>query len=362
MPLKPHPPGTFGPYWTIRGTVGGRRFSRSTKTTVKSRAESLRIKWEAELEDRRIHGLNATASFAEAVIWYLDDGGDERFLRALVDHFGDRRLADIGQADLDDAARALYPNAAAATWNRQVHTPFIALYNLAVAKDAAPPRKWRRPRGHDRQPVIRWLWPAEVEACIRAAPPHGRTALELFVGAGFREQEGVGLEWADVRLVGDQGEAWTLKTKTDAPRRVDLFPRTVAALRAAQEVNGDRGRVLVNGGGGDFVLQPDGGGALRTLLNTIAKDAGVDPFGAHILRHTWATWRYACTMDPLDLKAAGGWKSLPMVERYVHLAPRTLAGELTAYGWDARLFSETDRVKNWSETTSDQKGSVVSMR
>jgi integrase len=47
----------------------------------------------------------------------------------------------------------------------------------------------------------------------------------------------------------------------------------------------------------------------------------VPAFGVHVLRHTWASWRYALHPDPFLLQRAGGWSSVALVERYAHLMP-----------------------------------------
>ena len=47
------------------------------------------------------------------------------------------------------------------------------------------------------------------------------------------------------------------------------------------------------------------------------------------LRHTWASWFYAVSKDPMLAKAEGRWKSLDMVERYAHLMPGDLVPAIT---------------------------------
>lgn len=355
MPLELKRP--KGKNWYVSGTVGGKRFRRGTKTPRRDLAEALRIQWEGELEARRVYGPRPTATFAEAVNLYLDRGGEARFLAPLLAHFGKSLLADLDQAALDAAARALMPARpgqkapAASTLNRQIYTPFIAVMTAAAEDGLAGPRKWRRPRGHDRRTRFRWLWPDEFEAVWMAAPAHGRILLDGFAGTGLREAEGLGLDWSDTAL--DLKQCWAWDTKEDDPRRVDLPDRTAASLANALHREGP---VFLDGGGAPFVLQPDGGGALATSLRCWARDAGVAPFGAHVLRHTFATWFYSQTRDPLALKAAGGWRS-NAYERYAHLAPRGLGPELLRHGWDFRRIGapdrEGDRPDSWAETEAE---------
>ena len=50
----------------------------------------------------------------------------------LLDHFQDMPLSRIGQAEIDAAARALYPDATASTVNRQVVGPVVAVLRAAA--------------------------------------------------------------------------------------------------------------------------------------------------------------------------------------------------------------------------------------
>ncbi len=76
------------------------------------------------------------------------------------------------------------------------------------------------------------------------------------------------------------------------------------------------------------------GGQIKTGFRTARVRAQLRDLSPHDLRHTWATWFYALTKDPLLLKAEGGWATLAMVERYAHLMPSALAGEIRSV-WGA---------------------------
>lgn len=49
------------------------------------------------------------------------------------------------------------------------------------------------------------------------------------------------------------------------------------------------------------------------------------PLLLHDLRHTFASWHAQDGTPPQVLKELGGWASLQMVDRYMHLAPSHLA-------------------------------------
>src|SRR4051812_6652733 len=117
-------------HWYVRGTVRKRPVFESTLTSDKEAAESIRIKYEAQLLEHSIHGHTATKTFAEAASSYLGGGGSPRFLgryvngkwTGLIGKFGTRKLHTITQDDLNAAAEKLYPNTQAGTRNRQCYT------------------------------------------------------------------------------------------------------------------------------------------------------------------------------------------------------------------------------------------------
>ncbi|MCB1383243.1 MAG: tyrosine-type recombinase/integrase [Notoacmeibacter sp.] len=138
MPLRKY---KRGRYWWLEGTAtGGDRIHESTRQVDEKVAEQVRIRREAQLLDVALMGEKATYSFAQAVNLYLDNGGQARFIRRLLEHFGETPLAKITGADVRAAAKAIYPNAAYPTWNRQVVIPMRAIVNCAAdAKKADKP-------------------------------------------------------------------------------------------------------------------------------------------------------------------------------------------------------------------------------
>jgi hypothetical protein len=75
------------PNWYLRGTVRGISVDESAGTDDRPTAEALRIKREAELLHRSVHGRRATATFLEAAVSYMESGGETRFIDRLVGPF-----------------------------------------------------------------------------------------------------------------------------------------------------------------------------------------------------------------------------------------------------------------------------------
>ena len=89
------------PNWIIRGTLRGIRIEESTGTDNKKVAEEIRAKREAEILAQSVYGRRATATFAEAALSYLENGGNKRFLDKVISYFGTTALAKIDQDAID---------------------------------------------------------------------------------------------------------------------------------------------------------------------------------------------------------------------------------------------------------------------
>lgn len=314
--------------WYVRGTHRGTEIFRSTGTDQKADAEAIRVKVEAELEERHIYGPEAVTTFTQAADMYLDAGGQAKYLAKPVKFFQGKKLHEIGQLEIDAGARWAYPDAKPSTVNRHWYTPVSAVLTHAADLGLCEHRRIRRPKGHDKWTKFRWLWPEEVQRVWDIAPPHVRVILDLYCGTGIRESEGITLDWDSVWL--QLGQAQLDDTKNGESRIITLPARTVAALGNLEHRTY---RVLQNGTGGYWDDDREGGGVLRTALAYWSKKAGVRPFSAHVMRHTWATWHYSANKDVIALRELGGWKS-EQVYRYVKMAPNGLGDELLKFGWD----------------------------
>lgn len=307
MPLKlVKPRKGKSPYYTMRGTYLGIYTDRSTGTGERALAQKILGKRRREIESGKIADPKAPG-FAGAANTYMIAGGEERFLTPLIEHFKHTALADIDQAAIDHAADTLYPNASAATRNRQVYSPVSA-----VLKHAGLDKKLKRPKGWRGGRRTAWLEPDECFALLQAADAlHARFGLLCFtlVYTGLRLSEALDLEWRNVQL--DRAFIYVPDTKTGTPRAVHLTDENVKRLRA-HHVEGTTGRVF----------RFHKGGRLYNLLAATEKAAKVtlpDRTSFHIFRHTYATWmrRYG-GLDGIGLTRTGAWADLDSVDRYAH--------------------------------------------
>lgn len=214
----------------------------------------------------------------------------------LLDHFTETPLPAIGQAEIDSAANALYPEATASTLNRQVYGPMIAvLRHAARAKlpGATVPqvqmRKAQRPA----------VTPASDEHIAKLLPhcSEGLAALIILMTyTGLRTGEALRVKREDAK----DGFAIIGKTKNGKARMVPI----------------PHGWIWPGSGFG-FTTTQGVGRALRRASQL----AGL-PYrdGHEIGRHAFAARWLRAGGSIKALKVAGGWETLRIVdESYGHL-------------------------------------------
>ena len=305
MPIKLLPPNKYTPYFRGRGTYLGIYVNRSTKARKRAIALKVIANWERDIE-RGEFAVKGEPTFASAAAAYMKAGGDRRFLKRLLEHFGDKPISQIGQAAIDVAADALYPARSSATRNRQCYTPISAVLRSAGVQSAI-----RRPKGSGGTKQTGWLWPEQAEAIFTEAEkldPEFRSLLVVLCYTGLRLSEALNLTWDNVRL--QDGYAYIPDTKNNEPRPVFLPPVAVAALANIDRRDDSHTFRFVKSG------------HLYSLLRAAAFKAGVplpERSAFHIFRHTYATWmrRYAGA-DSQALISTGAWKDRKSVDRYVH--------------------------------------------
>jgi integrase len=324
MPLKlyPRPNGIYH----IRGTVQGERYDVSARTRVKAEAEQIRAKLETEAFHRSVYGAKAVATFSEAAIGYMKAGGEAEHLTPLLAKLGNRKLSDINQMVVDEIAgeRAVKPS----TLVRQVYTPILAVLNFGAENGLCAKPAIRKPK--IKATRTEYLTPAEADAWIGALAPYLAQLVTFYLGTGCRASEALGLDWKDVSPKAERVVLWD--TKGGYARAIELPRRVRDNLPERRD-----GPVFLNSKGEpwhsydaiNLMLK-----RYRERLGKADKPVALAPLHCHLLRHTWATWAYACTRDLTFLMQQGGWRSLSILGRYTHAGSPDLAQEILGAGWE----------------------------
>lgn len=351
MPLKLVPPRKGkSPNFTIRGS-----YLRTRVDTTSGTANEKIARKQLHAIERDIECGNyppkpapletpAEPTFADAALAYLRADGDPSHLSRIIEQSGphalrDKRLRDIDQIAIDNAANALYPNAPATTKNRQFYTPVSA-----VMKRAGIERQIKRPKGWRGSKATTWMEPDQAFAALDAAydiDPEFGLLCETYLYTGERMSTPLKARLRDLRI--DQAMLYVPTTKNGDPRPVHLPPWLVDAFRrqppriarprsnGIQRLrNGLAGRSRDETGVPFLDRSPDAklfrfhaGGKLRSMLNLAFKNAGLSfpkrQGGFHLFCHCYGTWmkRYG-KLDSYGMVRTGRWKDAESADRYNH--------------------------------------------
>jgi len=309
MPLKLIPPrkGKTS-YWSVRGTYLGVYVDRSTKAPSRAiAAKSLKL-WKEEIEEGTF-AKPGEPTFLDAAVNYVAETGNERFVQPVVDHFGAKRLSEVDQQAIDQAAVKLYPEGTPQTRNRQVHTVVSA-----ILKHAGIDGKLKRPKGWRGKKRTDWLKPDQAFRVFKAArriDPEFEIFLVTLCYTGMRLSECLTMMVDQVELA--ENFAYVRESKNDDPRGVFLPPVVVAALK--HHPRGLKRR-------GEKVFRFTKCGRLYALMKKAKTATGADVafLTFHVFCHTYATWmrRYG-GLDTTGLIATGRWRDEASVRRYEHV-------------------------------------------
>jgi integrase len=309
---------TKSPNWVIRGTVRGIRIEESTGTNDKKIAEEIRAKREAEILAESVYGRRATATFAQAALSYLEQGGSKRYLNDIISHFGTKPLVQIDQDAIDRGARKVYPDVRDSTRVRQFYVPVSAVLTHAAKRGWCSKLIIERPKTPPGR--NRWITLAESNRLIDACADHLRPLVTFLIYTGARAGEALWLDWRNVDL--NRGHVIFPKTKNGDARGVPLHQRVLVALanlphREAEVFRRPDG--LPYDRPDDDDEDRSAGSCIKTAFRGACKRAKIADFHPHDCRHTFATWHYAQNRDLTALMRLGGWKDIKSVIRYMHV-------------------------------------------
>lgn len=297
-----------GIFWAV-GTVAGRRVRKSLGTREQERANELVAQYESRLWKRHSYGEAAVRQFEEAALSYLQQGGDDTFIKGVTQYFRGRNVGSITPAEIRAAAFALYPNAGSATRNRQAIVPARAVLNHAHQLGwcgAIRVKQFDVPKSRKHKPVDKAWIRAFMDEADRSKLPH-LSALVLFMHqTGARVSEAIRLTGEHVDL--GNRVAVLERTKTDEWSPRHLTAELVARMGALDPTPGVRLFVYTD---------PK---AVNRVMKRVAARAGIEPRTTHSAgRHSFATNALANTGDIKGTMDSGGWKSARLfLETYVH--------------------------------------------
>jgi integrase len=307
------------PFWYARGKHLEIFVDRSTKTTSE-RVAKIQIKqWERQIErgeyiDPRKPPPEVEAGppmFLAAAVAYMQAGGERAYILPIITEWRSLTLAGIDQVLIDTTATKLYPNATAATRNRQFYTPVSA-----IRKRAGDERKIKRPKGWRGKKSISWLEPEQAFALFEAADTID-AEFGIFVRTlcytGMRLGEALKIKLAQLDL--ERRAIYLPETKNSHARTVHLPPFIVTTLaNHPRKLTRDSGQRL---------FRFHASGHLRNMLKTATAKAGLSfprrQCGFHLFCHTYGTWMHRFGgLDNFALSRTDRWRDPRSAEIYLH--------------------------------------------
>jgi site-specific recombinase XerD len=239
---------------------------------------------------------------------------DASRMKPLEDAFGNRAADSITPQDIDRFL--LNHTHTPATFNR--YRALLSLvYRVGIAnrKVTTNPARLVRQR-KENNGRVRFL-SADEESRLREQVqqkyPHHLPELDLAINTGLRLGEQYGLRWSDINF--DQRILTVARSKHGGTRYVALNDAAIAALLTAQSQNNGKAAVFLNCNGEPLVSP-------RKWFEPCVKDAGLENFSWHCLRHTFASRLVMAGADLRTVQELMGHKTIQMTVRYAHLAPK----------------------------------------
>ena len=168
--------------------------------------------------------------------------------------------------------------------------------------------EWRRERRQDQLPVIK-------DYCDYLTP-----LILTVLNTGIRRSEALRLGWTGVRLTGNPAlTVQAASAKSNKTRHIPLNSTLVNTLTTWKAQGTGEGPVFPHPVSGLPMSN------VKTAWLQLMKDAKVEDFRFHDLRHDFASQLVMHGVDLYRVKELLGHGSIAMTERYAHLAPEALA-------------------------------------
>ncbi|HVG27634.1 MAG TPA: site-specific integrase [Acidobacteriaceae bacterium] len=309
--------------WWIRYSIDGRE--RREKVGRKRDAVDLYRIWKADAlrgaklpTNMKHKGVRFETLGKQAIDWYIEHGRkDIRNFRIrmniILKDFGGRVADEIKPSEID--AWLKQHDWSPATKNRYKNV-FGKTFKLALAdgRVTGNPARLVEQRT-EKNARLRFLSADEEqrlrEAITKRCPDH-MPELDLALNTEMRKGEQYSLEWPQISF--RRKRILLEETKNGSSREIPMNRSCIAALEA---LHGDRphdGRVCQSKFGKDL-------NDSRSWFYRCVKDAGIQSFTWHCLRHTFISRLVMAGVDLRTVQELAGHKTIFMTVRYAHLAP-----------------------------------------
>lgn len=306
-----------GAVWWVRFQWNGQEIRQSARTTVKSEAREYLSELQNSYRNLALTG-KPRVTFDQAAVAYLEEHASQKristiasyqqSIRVLRDAFSGQYLDQISRAKIA-AFEAKHQKRVSASKVKHYRAALSGIFKVALRHEWVDRNPCR-----DLDPISvknarhRFLTQDEWAALKKALPEPYRSIAEISIERGMRLGEIINLNWRDLNFISD--EITIRETKGGRPR--------VIPMEGAAEIFRRQKKLS------QFVF-PTGVGTRRRVdnvsrkVNAIAREAGIEDFTFHDLRHTYASWYVQRGGDLYRLQTILGHQGPAMTQRYAHL-------------------------------------------
>jgi len=296
--------------WWADCVKAGQRTRRSTGTQDEIAARAFARQLAAEAGQLVRTGFTLDDAY---LLWLSEkprSDTDRSALRTLRAKISNRPADELDGTIVTEALAGM----SAGAYNRVVNVLRAAL-RLAEdrGKITKAPKLARKREPADR---VRFLSAEEWTRLKKHLPAHLLPAVEFSLATGLRQANVLGLRWDQVDMIRRMVHLPASSMKAGKPHSIPLGKAAMAVLAGQQ-------------GKHDTFVFPYRKKRIRspkTGFLQALKDAGIEDFRWHDLRHTWASWMAMAGAPLHAIQQAGAWASPEMVSRYSHLTPSAIGG------------------------------------
>lgn len=306
-----------GDKWWVRFQWRGQEIRKSARTTVKSEAREYLAHLQNQYRQIDTTGRQRV-TFDAATVQYIQEhlsqkevstiGAYQQCLRVLSGEFSGQYLDEITRKKIASFEAQQMQRVSPSTV-KHYRAALSGIFKVALRHDWVD----RNPcRDLDAIKIsnarYRFLTQSEWQTLKKALPEPLLSIAEISVLRGMRLGEILALKWSDI----DNGrdEISLSKTKNGRPRVIPLEGAVDPIMRQP----GRSGYVFSNSKGRQMDVA-----YVSRRVNKIAREAGIEDFTFHDLRHTYASWYVQRGGDLYRLQLILGHLSPAMTQRYAHL-------------------------------------------
>lgn len=256
---------------------------------------------------------------------------DRTLIKHLLKQFSGHEIKTISAHDLEEYKSIRITAVSPATVNREV-TCIKHMFNKAVEwqylkhNPLLSVKRFKEPPGR-----LRYLVTTEIDLLLNECAKHLRPIVIMALNTGMRKGEILDLKWADLNM--DNRVITIKRTKNNEIRTIPMNNLLYSTLNH-----------LCNGcTNGQPVFTYDGKPLqdIRRSFETACRNAGIEDFRFHDLRHTFASRLVMVGVNIRTVQELMGHKDIRMTMRYSHLS-------------DSHLKNAVKKLENGTNLTHER--------